>query len=156
MTYGEVSSQLRETMIWLLERRRIQQRIGGAGAGQAAVVNTDDDRRRLGAEIQRYRAAILTYCLVTMRAATPGMGPSTKERFRDPVAMLRHRLERAHAELPHAPALSDLLERSPEFELVLKPGSTDELVDQCRSRLSRVLASVSMAEHPALPPGCST
>jgi hypothetical protein len=120
MTYGEVSSQLRETMIWLLERRRIQQRIGGAGMSQKPVLNTEEDRRRLGEEIQRYRTAVLTYCLVTVRSAVPGKHPNTNERFRDPVAMLRHQLERAHATSPRDAALSDLLAGEPEFELIRK------------------------------------
>ena len=120
MTYGEVSSQLRETMIWLLERRRIQQRIGGAGRSQTPVVNTEEDRRRLGEEIQRYRTAVLTYCLVTVRTAVPGKHPNTNERFRDPVVMLRHQLERSHAASPRDAALSDHLAGAPEFELVHK------------------------------------
>jgi len=118
VTYGDVAGRLREEMTWLLERHRILQLIGGAGTFRIPVTTTEAERAVLGEEIQRYRAAVLTYCLEAVQAVTPGANLHGSQRKRDPAVALRYQVERAHGALPAGPALSALLERRPAFELV--------------------------------------
>jgi hypothetical protein len=118
VTYGDVASRLRETMTWLLERRRITQQLGGPGSFRIPVTTTEADRSVLGEEIQRYRAAVLTYCVEAVRAVTPTADLDGKDRLRDPAVALRYQLELAHrAMLPDA-QLSSLMMQRPSFELV--------------------------------------
>lgn len=118
MTYGDVASRLRETMSWLLERRRITQQLGGPGSFRIPVTTTEADRLAMGEEIQRYRAAVLTYCLEAVRAATPAADLDGKDRLRDPAVALRFQLEVAHAGTPAGVELSSLMSQRPSFELV--------------------------------------
>lgn len=118
MTYGDVASRLRETMTWLLERRRITQQLGGPGSFRIPVTTTEADRLAMGEEIQHYRAAVLTYCLEALRAATPTADLDGKDRLRDPAVALRYQLEVAHAGTPAGVELSSLMSQRPSFELV--------------------------------------
>ena len=118
MTYGEVADRLRESMIWLLECRRISQRLGGQRGVHNLEATTRETREALGVEIQRYRAALVTYCLEAVRAVTPAANLENDERFRYPAVALRYRLEVTHAGLPQDIRLSSLLERRPQLELV--------------------------------------
>ena len=118
MTYGDVASRLRETMTWLLERRRITQQLGGPGSFRIPVTTTEADRSVLGEEIQRYRAAVLTFCLEAVRAATPTADLAGKERLRDPAIALRYQLDVAWAAVPADAQLSLLMTQRPHFELV--------------------------------------
>ena len=118
MTYGDVASRLRDTMIWLLERRRITQQLGGPGSFRVPVTTTEADRLAMGEEIQRYRAAVLTYCLEAVRAVTPTADLDGKDRLRDPAVALRHQLEVARAAMPADTQLSSLMMQRPHFELV--------------------------------------
>ena len=118
MTYGDVASRLRETMTWLLERRRITQQLGGPGSFRVPVTTTEADRSAMGEEIQRYRAAVLTYCLEAVRAVTPTADLDGKDRLRDPAVALRYQLEVARAAMPADAQLSSLMMQRPHFELV--------------------------------------
>lgn len=122
MTYGEVTARMREQLIWLLERRRIQQRLGGPGSFRSPVTTTEEQRALLGGEIMRYRDTTLTYCLQAIRAAAPRSKGMLRESNLDPVDRLRDLLAR-HTLAPAPPgpprpALSELLAVSPAFELV--------------------------------------
>ena len=119
MTYGDVASRLRETMTWLLERRRITQQLGGPGSFRIPVTTTDADRLAMGEEIQRYRAAVLTYCLEAVRGATPTADLDGKDRLRDPAVALRYQLEVARSATPAHVQLSSLMRQRSRFELVL-------------------------------------
>jgi hypothetical protein len=105
-------------MIWLLERRRIMQQLGGPGSFRIPVTTTEADRMAMGEEIQRYRAAVLTYCLEAMRAVTPTADLDGKDRLRDPAIALRYQLEVARAAVPADARLSSLMMQRPHFELV--------------------------------------
>jgi hypothetical protein len=118
VTYGDVASRLRERMIWLLERRRITQQLGGPGSFRVPVTTTEDDRLAMGEEMQRYRAAVLTYCLEAVRAVTPTADIQGKERLRDPAVALRHQLELSRAAMPADAQLSSRMMQRPPFELV--------------------------------------
>ena len=118
MTYGDVASRLRETMTWLLERRRITQQLGGPGSFRVPVTTTETDRMAMGEEIQRYRAAVLAYCLEAVRAVTPTADLDGKDRLRDPAVALRYQLEIAHPGTPADVELSTLMKQRPSFELV--------------------------------------
>jgi hypothetical protein len=118
VTYGDVTSRLRDTMIWLLERRRITQQLGGPGSFRVPVTTTEADRMAMGEEIQRYRAAVLTYCLEAVRAVTPTADLEGKDRLRDPASALRHQLEVARAAMPADTRVSSLMMKRPHFELV--------------------------------------
>ena len=118
MTYGEVAERLRESMIWLLECRRISQRLGGQRGVHNLETTSREKREALGVEIQCYRAALVTYCLEAVRAVTPAANLENDERFRYPAVALRYRLEVTHAGLPQSTRLSSLLERRPHLELV--------------------------------------
>ena len=118
MTYGDVASRLRDTMTWLLERRRITQQLGGPGSFRVPVTTTETDRMAMGEEIQRYRAAVLAYCLEAVRAATPTADLDGKDRLRDPAVALRYQLEIAHPGTPADVELSTLMRQRPSFELV--------------------------------------
>ncbi len=118
MTYGEVASRLRDTMIWLLERRRITQQLGGPGSFRVPVTTTEADRSVVGEDIQRYRAAVLTYCLEAVRAVTPAADLDGKDRLRDPAVALRYQLEVARSPTPADAQLSSLMMQRPRFELV--------------------------------------
>lgn len=119
MTYGEVSARLRETMIWLLERRRIIQQLGGPGSYRIPVTSTEADRAVMGTQIQAYRDAVFTYCLHSIRTLTPSARLTVTERQRDPAVDLRHWTERTHAALLRQPVeLSTLLAEPAAYELV--------------------------------------
>lgn len=119
MTYGEVSARLRETMIWLLERRRIIQQLGGPGSYRIPVTSTEADRAVMGTQIQAYRDAVFTYCLHSIRTLTPAARLTVTERQRDPAVDLRHWTERTHAALRRQPVeLSTLLAEPAAYELV--------------------------------------
>ena len=118
MTYGDVTSRLRDTMIWLLERRRITQQLGGPGSFRVPVTTSDADRMAMGEEIQRYRAAVLTYCLEAVRAVTPTADLDGKDRLRDAAVALRYQLEVGRAAMPADAQLSSLMMQRPQFELV--------------------------------------
>lgn len=118
MTYGDVASRLRETMIWLLERRRITQQLGGPGSFRVPVTTTEDDRLAMGEEIQRYRAAVLTYCVEAVRAVTPTADLDGKDRLRDPAVALRYQLEVAHTGTPTDLELASMMMKRQSFELV--------------------------------------
>ena len=117
MTYGQISSQLREQMIWLLERQRIQQRIGGAGHFMVPVTTTEAERAALGAEIRSYRDAVITYCAETVDTARPAPKPVTWW-VDDPIEGMRHWLQEARGRSTPDRPLADLFERRPEFEYV--------------------------------------
>ncbi|GAB2731669.1 hypothetical protein [Nocardioides pakistanensis] len=118
MTYGDVASRLRETMTWLLERHRITQQLGGPGSFRIPVTTTEADRLAMGEEIQHYRAAVLTYCLEAVRAATPTADLDGKDRLRDPAVALRYQLELARSGTPADAQLSSLMRQRSRFELV--------------------------------------
>jgi hypothetical protein len=105
-------------MIWLLERRRITQQLGGPGSFRVPVTTTEADRSVMGAEIQRYRAAVLAYCVEAVRAVTPTANLASKDRLRDPAVALRYQLEITHAAMPWGVHLSSLMMQRPGFELV--------------------------------------
>lgn len=105
-------------MAWLLERRRITQQLGGPGSFRVPVTTTEADRSMMGDEIQRYRAAVLTYCLEAVRAVTPTADLDGKDRLRDPAVALRYQLELARATMPADARLSSLMGQRPHFELV--------------------------------------
>lgn len=109
MTYGENSRELREAMAWLLERRRIQQRLGGEGNYRILAWSTEAQRERMGQIIQRYRLAALTWCHLAVVATTPKLDLShTKRTTRCPVDELRFRLSSV-VTVPDREALLDLL-----------------------------------------------
>ena len=119
MTYGKVSARLRETMIWLLERRRIIQQLGGPGSYRIPVTSTEADRAVMGTQIQAHRDAVFTYCLHSIRTLTPTAKLSEKQRHREPAVDLRYRAERTDAALRRQPVeLSTLLAEPPAYELV--------------------------------------
>lgn len=119
MTYGEVSARLRETMIWLLERRRIIQQLGGPGSYRIPVTSTEADRALMSTQIQAYRDALFTYCLHSIRTLTPAVRLTATERQRDPAVDLRHWTERTHATLQRQSVeLSTLLAKPAAYELV--------------------------------------
>jgi hypothetical protein len=105
-------------MTWLLERRRITQQLGGPGSFRVPVTTSDADRRAMGEEIQRYRAAVLTFCLGAVRAVTPTADLEGKERLRDPAIALRHQLEVARSATPADAQPSSLMTQRPSFDLV--------------------------------------
>jgi hypothetical protein len=113
MTYGDVTGRMREHMIWLLERHRIQQRIGGGGSVSVPVTTTEAQRAQIGAEIMRYRDTVLVYCRQAIAAAAPVPKPIVDSRHPDPVETLRRRLDAA---APHRPtdatSLSEVLPSS--------------------------------------------
>jgi hypothetical protein len=119
VTYGEIAGQLREQMIWLLERQRIQQRIGGAGHFMVPVTTTEAERASLGAEIRSYRDAVLTYCAEAVSAARPVPNP-VAQWVHDPIEGMRHWLHEARARSTSGRPLTDLMERRPDFEYVEK------------------------------------
>ena len=80
MSYGENSRELRESMAWLLERRRIRQRLGGEGSFRIAAWSTEPQRQRMGQVIQRYRLAALTWCHQAVVATTPKLDLSRSTR----------------------------------------------------------------------------
>jgi hypothetical protein len=105
-------------MIWLLERRRITQQLGGPGSFRVPVTTTEVDRLVLGEEIHRYRAAVLGYCLEAVRTVTPTADLDSKDRLRDPAIALRYQLEVARSAIPADTRLSSLMMQRPRFELV--------------------------------------
>ena len=105
-------------MIWLLERRRITQQLGGPGSFRVPVTTTEAARSVMGEEIQHYRAAVATYCLETVRAVTPTADLDGKGQLRDPAVALRRQLELARAAMPAGTQLSSLMMQRPHFELV--------------------------------------
>jgi hypothetical protein len=117
MTYGQISGQLREQMIWLLERQRIQQRIGGAGHFMVPVTNTEAERAALGVEIRSYRDAVATYCAELVDTARP-VPKAVEWWVQDPIEGMRHWLTEARARSTPGRPLTDLMERRPEFDYV--------------------------------------
>jgi hypothetical protein len=117
MTYGQISGQLREQIIWLLERQRIQQRIGGAGHFQVPVTTTEAERAALGDEIRSYRDAVLTYCAEAVSTARP-VPNRVAQWVHDPIEGMRHWLDEARARSTSGRPLTDLMERRPDFEYV--------------------------------------
>lgn len=120
MTYGDIAAQLRDQLTWLLERRRIGQRLGGPGSFRMPATTTEAERATLGEEIQRCRDAVLTYCLEAVRAATPTANLDGNQRRRDVVGRLRHQLEETYAGVPFGEPRSSMLERLSRFELVAR------------------------------------
>ena len=110
MTYGDSSREMRESMGWLLGRRRILQQLGGTGSHTMKPWSTVVERERMGEIIQRYRLATLTWCLQAVTAATPKTDlTQTHARWRTPVEDLRYRLGEAVTAVGHGEPLSDLL-----------------------------------------------
>jgi hypothetical protein len=105
-------------MTWLLERRRITQQLGGPGSFRVPVTTTETDRMAMGEEIQRYRAAVLAYCLEAVRAVTPTADLDGQDRLRDPAVALRYQLELARAAMPADTQVSSLMMQRPQFELI--------------------------------------
>ena len=105
-------------MIWLLERRRITQQLGGPGSFRVPVTTSEADRLAMGDEIQRYRAAVLTYCLEAVRAVTPTADLDGEDRLHDPVVALRYQLEVAHSAISTDVRLASLMTQRPGFQLV--------------------------------------
>ena len=120
MTYGEVSARLRETMIWLLERRRVIQQLGGPGSYRIPVTSTETQREVTGREIRAYRGAVLAYCVEAVRAVTPTAELEGPERMRNPVVGLRWHLERTYAAHGELLVLSTVMAARPSYELVAR------------------------------------
>jgi hypothetical protein len=145
VTYGHVAAGLREQLTWLLERHRIGQHLGGPGSFRVPVTTTVTERAVLGEEIQRYRDAVLTYCLEAVRAVTPTATLDGNHRRRDPVLALRHRLEETHAAFPARQPLLTLVGRRPAFELVARWQDAARLAVQGEREIAAL-------RHAALPP----
>jgi hypothetical protein len=91
--YGENSGLLRDSLRELLTHHRIQQRIGGAGLHTVPETTTVAEREEIGAQIGRYRHAILVWCHQATRAANPRINlEGTSARSRGPAEELRYRL----------------------------------------------------------------
>lgn len=116
MTYGEVSARLRDQLTLLLERHRIQARIGGAGSFHVPATTSHEEREQLGAEMQRYRTAVVDYCRQAVSIADPGLDVATRRR--DPVADLLFRLENAAGASKRDLPLSDLMGGEPGYDHV--------------------------------------
>lgn len=93
MTYGENGNRLRSELATLLRQHRIQPRLGGPGSHTIPVTTTREQREALGEQIQRFRWAILMWCLQAVAAANPGgkLAQMTV-RYRRPPDELHYRL----------------------------------------------------------------
>jgi len=119
MTYGENGGQVRDELTTLLRQHRIQQRLGGQGIHTVPESTTTDQREELGHLIQRYRYAVLAWCLHAVEAANPSIDlRGTTARTRGPAEELRYRMAKS-IKLSNAglPAMEELT-RAQEFPLI--------------------------------------
>ena len=91
--YGTNGRQLREELTMLLRQHRIQQRLGGPGSHTIPTTTTPEQREQLGEQIQRFRHAILAWCLHAVAAANPRAGLESTS-SRGPAEELKFRLTR--------------------------------------------------------------
>lgn len=71
MTYAESGAAIRDGLTTLLRQQRVQFRLGGNGVPALPVETTDAERRDAGAQIRRYRHAVLTWCHQAAIAGDP-------------------------------------------------------------------------------------
>jgi hypothetical protein len=117
--YGTNGRQLREELTTLLRQHRIQQRLGGPGQPTVPTTTTPEQREHLGEQIQRFRYAILAWCLHVVAAANPRAGlESTSSRGRGPAEVLRFRLTRSINRSDAGMPSLDELSRPHDFAMV--------------------------------------
>lgn len=109
MTYAESGAAIRDGLTKLLHQRRVQHRLGGNGVPVLPEATTGIERAAAGAQIRRYRNAVLTWCLQAAVAGDPaaddpflthdrsGQAKKPYERFR---AELRRALKASTAGMP--------------------------------------------------------
>jgi len=110
MTYGATTSELRQAMTELVRRHRVLQPLGGPGIYTVPETTTVEERRAMGAEIQRFRCASLLWCHQAAVAVTPKFTLVGKTaRSRGPAEEFRYRLgETLGAITVGLPSIEDL------------------------------------------------
>jgi hypothetical protein len=109
VTYGESTADLRQAMSELLRRHRVLQSLGGPGQHTVPESTTVEERRELGAQIRRYRCAILVWCHQALVSVTPKFTVAGTSLSRRRAEELCDRVgEAAGAVTVGLPALDDL------------------------------------------------
>lgn len=85
MTYGETGAAIRDGLTKLLHQQRVQHRLGGNGLPDFPTKTTVAERKAAGAQIRRYRRAVLTWCLQAAIAGDPeAEDPFLRQGRKDP------------------------------------------------------------------------